>query len=46
MYHLTVIKAHIFKVLSSEADTSNLESDDHAQSDIPYDCKEKHFIKC
>lgn len=26
---------HIFKVLSSDAETINLESDDHAQSDIP-----------
>lgn len=33
---LTVGKSHIFKVLSSEADTINLESDDQATSEIPY----------
>lgn len=33
---LTVAKSHIFKVLSSEAETNSLESDDQATSEMPY----------
>ena len=36
---LTVAKSQIFRVLSSEAETSSFESDDHDTSEIP--CKKK-----
>lgn len=32
---LTVAKSHIFRVLSSEAETSSFESDDQDTSEIP-----------
>ena len=32
---LTVLKSQIFKVLSSDAETRSLESDDQATSEIP-----------
>lgn len=33
---LTELTSHIFRVLSSEAETRRLESEDHATSDIPW----------
>lgn len=35
IFKLTELNSHIFKVLSSEADTNNLLSLDHATSEIP-----------
>ena len=35
MFELTVAKSHILSVLSSDAETSNFESDDQDTSEIP-----------
>lgn len=35
-YSLTEFRSQIFRVLSSDADTRRLESEDQATSDIPY----------
>ena len=44
VHRLTVAKSHIFRVLSSEAETSNFESDDHDTSDIPFGFNKEYRI--
>lgn len=38
---LTELTSQIFRVLSSDADTSRLESEDHATSEMPCGCRTK-----